>query len=1518
MMNDSAKMSSIRTVIILGIGIACLLHQTDAQTTTVAPTPLTSAPTSAPTLLTSAPTLPTSAPTPLTSAAPTPLTTAPTLPTSAPTPLTSVPTLATSAPTPSTGAPTSLTNPPTPLTTAPTLATGTPTDAPTTVPSTPPTAQPSVSPSANPTLLPTSVPTVVTLGPTSQPTTSRAIWLWLRVDGLTQCSSMDAAIANIEAGLRLLNVAGLIDVVGGSSIASCALAPTAVPTTTPTVNPTAVPTDIPTEAPTEAPTEVPTAVPSNAPTAAPRTASPTALPTHSPTREPTDSPQQSTSASPTVPTLSPTEGPTALPSVSPSVGPTNVPTLSPTVAPTHLPTLNPTAIPTVSPTTSPTHLPTPSPTNAPTVSPSASPTHVPTASPTDAPSTSPTGAPVTTTAPTSAGRRLRARRQTCNAGFFADNGSCVRCFAFQFSTSGATSCSVPQQCTPGQYVSVAPSITNDRQCATASGAQAVVILEVIVDAVRMDVVAQALETAATDSSLDGTVGGVSYTTALPVPTPTDTPLSGFSYDVVTVNITSVSQNRNLLSNATRFFQDLYDAVPNATPQAVEPFGTLIISITQEALTFRVASAIDTTTNAGSALPALQAWLTSNAFGDALFNDNAPAVDLDFALSAVQTPLPTSQSPTNAPVSLAPSAAPTETPSTSPVPAPTLQPTGAPTPLDATQGGASSSGGGDDSAVAVYVSVIVVVLFLVVAAGLTMRQKRNRRWPFENNKAQPSLGSYVTSAEEIKYLQPAVGFKIVSSESSHGGAPMVASYLAPEEPVGSDQYIDMPSVPDLGPVQSHVVRVVDLAKTIQHMSANSDYAFSEEYECLETGCEFSRQAASLDDNKIKNRYANILPYDHTRVRLPVLPGDPYSDYINANYISSRSEHSKYIAAQGPTQLTVIDFWRMLWETKAPVVIMITNCEEKGRIKCHRYWPIGVGEPLDLLDDFSVTWTHTEEYPDFVIRTLEMEYGGKTFSTRQFHYTSWPDHGVPESTAATLMMLRKARAARTGHVGPMVVHCSAGVGRTGTLLGIDINIDRMSDTDAIDVYGTLNQMRRERNTMVQTEEQYIFIYRALADASTNMNTEMSKEQLKAHCQRLHSINPKTGQTFLETEFKQVDAMQASMNYRTDAAQLPQNESKNRFHNVIPFESTRVKLLPVPGVTGSDYINANYIDGYTSRRAYIATQSPLENTIQDFWRMAWEREVDIIVMLTELVEGGQVMCDQYWPDADDGAMVAGDFDVVLDEEHATVWGYERRMTLINRVSDTSRQVKHFQYIKWPEADENPDAEIVCALLMAIKVHQDSKIVLEEENIYGNAAAITAHAIASQTKPIIVHDAAGVGRTGAFCALHTSMKKLDLEGKIDLFTVVKHMRTQRMSMVETSRHYEWVYSILNDTIHSNEPDMLLEPDHDGDGGSISSSQRSSGYLKFTALTPSRPSPGRRGETPSPASIASDFDESSPTVETYAMPAYGSDPVTMASSEWLDDDNMNHDDVAVAVAETSFQVGYTSENGVVRKIYNI
>ena len=459
------------------------------------------------------------------------------------------------------------------------------------------------------------------------------------------------------------------------------------------------------------------------------------------------------------------------------------------------------------------------------------------------------------------------------------------------------------------------------------------------------------------------------------------------------------------------------------------------------------------------------------------------------------------------------------------------------------------------------------------------------------------------------------------------------------------------------------------------------------------------------------------------------------------------------------------------------------------------PLMVGkvhEELQLNDQLTVTLTAEEEFPDFIIRTITVQCESQSRVIRQFHYISWPDHGVPESTAVTVTILRRAKAARTPGGGPMVVHCSAGVGRTGTLLAIDYNMDRSAKTGTIDVFGTLNEMRRQRSTMVQTEEQYIFIYRTLADACSQTATEMSPEALRKHYTELHN-SVSEGGTVLEAEFKRVSDF-APPALRTDSAQLAANKPKNRFQNILPYENTRVKLQAIPGVVGSDYINASWIDGFKQKSAFIATQGPMEHTVSDFWRMIWERECHGIVMLTALSESGRVKSEQYWPDPDEPPLSAGDYQIVLRGEVNLGWCVERTLQIVDLVSETAREVRHWQYLAWPASGIPQTGRSLVELIQRVETYERSLVVVAEESIYGNAKAIAEQAILKQMRPVVVHCSAGVGRTGVYCALAICIKRIQEEQKMDLATVTKHLRTQRPAMIQTAEQYEFVYRCIID----------------------------------------------------------------------------------------------------------------------------
>ncbi|XP_029018669.1 receptor-type tyrosine-protein phosphatase beta [Betta splendens] len=266
-----------------------------------------------------------------------------------------------------------------------------------------------------------------------------------------------------------------------------------------------------------------------------------------------------------------------------------------------------------------------------------------------------------------------------------------------------------------------------------------------------------------------------------------------------------------------------------------------------------------------------------------------------------------------------------------------------------------------------------------------------------------------------------------------------------------------------------------------LQADSNYLLSEEFEDLkDVGRNQTMDVARLPENRGKNRYNNILPYDSTRVKLSYLEDDPCSDYINASYIPGNNYRREYVATQGPLPGTKDDFWRMVWEHSVYNVVMVTQCVEKGRVKCDQYWPADK-EPL-YYGDLVIQMLSESVLPEWTIRefriTSERAYPRLV---RQFHYTVWPDHGVPDSTQSLIQFVRTVRdyVDRSPSTGATVVHCSAGVGRTGTFIALDRVLQQLDSKGSIDLYGCVFDLRLHRQHLVQTECQYAFLYQCIRD-------------------------------------------------------------------------------------------------------------------------------------------------------------------------------------------------------------------------------------------------------------------------------------------------------------------------------------------------------------------------------------------------------------------------------------------------------
>ncbi|KAA8582453.1 hypothetical protein FQN60_006124, partial [Etheostoma spectabile] len=488
-----------------------------------------------------------------------------------------------------------------------------------------------------------------------------------------------------------------------------------------------------------------------------------------------------------------------------------------------------------------------------------------------------------------------------------------------------------------------------------------------------------------------------------------------------------------------------------------------------------------------------------------------------------------------------------------------------------------------------------------------------------------------------------------------------------------------------------IPIMDLADHQERLKANDNLKFSQEYESIDPGQQFTWEHSNLEVNKPKNRYANVIAYDHSRVLLSAIDGMPPTNTFSPN------------CCINSTASTIGSFRRR---------------ERNHTVKCDQYWPTRGTETYGLIQ---VTLLDTVELATYCVRTFALFKNGSSEKreVRQFQFTAWPDHGVPEHPTPFLAFLRRVKACNPPDAGPMVVHCSAGVGRTGCFIVIDAMMERIKHEKTVDIYGHVTLMRAQRNYMVQTEDQYVFIHDALQEAVNCGTTEVPARNLYAYIQKLTQIEGGENVTGMELEFKRLANTKAHTS-RFISANLPCNKFKNRLVNIMPYESTRVCLQPIRGVEGSDYINASFIDGYRTQK--------------------------------------HEKCHQYWP-AERSARYQ--YFVVDPMAEYNMPQYILREFKVTDARDgQSRTVRQFQFTDWPEQGVPKSGEGFIDFIG--QVHKTKEQF-------------------GQDGPISVHCSAGVGRTGVFITLSIVLERMRYEGVVDIFQTVKMLRTQRPAMVQT-----------------------------------------------------------------------------------------------------------------------------------------
>ncbi|XP_011308081.1 receptor-type tyrosine-protein phosphatase T isoform X2 [Fopius arisanus] len=537
----------------------------------------------------------------------------------------------------------------------------------------------------------------------------------------------------------------------------------------------------------------------------------------------------------------------------------------------------------------------------------------------------------------------------------------------------------------------------------------------------------------------------------------------------------------------------------------------------------------------------------------------------------------------------------------------------------------------------------------------------------------------------------------------------------------------------------------------------------QYESLPRGQTKSWEYGLLPENKSKNRYANLIAYDETRVKLDKLPDTPFSDYINANYIKGYQKNKAYIATQGPREGTVNDFWRMIWQERVQVICMLANVMESGKKKCEQYWP-EIGKEMTFGDINVHNLTHTT-FADYTFRTFSVTCDQETRRIEHLHYTAWPDHGVPLYIQSVVAYLKKLLATPQGH-GPIVVHCSAGIGRTGTIILCDICLRKAAGQGILDVFIETREMRSQRANMVDNKQQYLLAHLALVECLLSLPTAIPcNETLPMRIQE-YKKQLSIQQQRLDESIWQDKALQSP---NVKPMEISQNNiSKNRYPELAAVVGAALHISRYPTTDNdSDYIFGVYVDSAMRKNNYIASQLPLPSTVNDFWRMIAEFNVELVIVL-QPPDKQDPTCCEFIPELDEELHPTPFLTFkgrnFVDEDICT----NRKILLTDSSTKPAKErlITVLSLKGWEERNEPPPKPITLVNFWQYA----------EKIPRGDGPTV-----------VLCHD--GVTNCGLYLTLSFLLERMGLERECDVCLAIRAVRRSRSDFCRALEQFEYLY---------------------------------------------------------------------------------------------------------------------------------
>ncbi|XP_062574199.1 receptor-type tyrosine-protein phosphatase alpha-like isoform X3 [Saccostrea cucullata] len=674
-----------------------------------------------------------------------------------------------------------------------------------------------------------------------------------------------------------------------------------------------------------------------------------------------------------------------------------------------------------------------------------------------------------------------------------------------------------------------------------------------------------------------------------------------------------------------------------------------------------------------------------------------------------------------------------------------------------------------------VSGITIACIVVVIAVLTLKRRRSLK---KDNRSKADTNRTQNSNKEI----PETNFSSINSnhwsstdqgnKSKKTRMQKLLSVQKRNDEVDEDVDEQIHSENPYGDFYANEVVIRDipleqLDTYIAEKRKNKDDGFQREYATLPYGERYKCEAGKREENLLKNRYKTTFPYDHSRI---LLKTDSASDYINANYIQGAKQEQQYIAAQGPKQNTVNDFWTMVWQEHVSIIVMLTNLKEGNKTKCAKYWP-EVNQNI-IYGKMSVKMIEEKEYAFYSIRKFNIndkESKRPRFVT-QYHYTAWPDHGTPEPLCLVVFLYHVTKTGTNKNDSPIDVHCSAGIGRTGTYIAIDVLNKIGRKTGKVNVAEYVKKMRESRMNMVQTYEQYMTIFLSLNEIFKSPVMVKTIEEFTANANAM-TVDKPANQNTLRKEFQLL--MKIQPKYNEDDFKLARDGCGDiHSSRLLPLDKYSVHLSSTVLKRGN-FINAVSVPSYTNSRAFIVTQYPTEEDAVDFLRLLNDHESDTVVCMDPL---HAIDSSKTWLPRPSSLNAVPPFTIHIQNRSE---------------SDLTCTTLHIL-----EKNNEEEVHTVTVIEPKISIHS-SGTPLDTSQLRSLVSATLN--IETET-PITIVSSDGAALCGVFCAVHNVIQQINMDNCVDICTAVRQLQVRRPEFCSNLDEYRLVINAVYDHIQGSD----------------------------------------------------------------------------------------------------------------------